>query len=185
MAKRVCPFCKEKVKINATICKHCRSELPPLPPKKWYKKWWSILFILFGLGILANIATQQQSQVTKPTSETEQKPKKTDAETLAESDEWKEYYRDSNSVYSYRNIKKLADSKREVMTVMEIRNACAYNHYRINCKTKQWFQIESAGVPCRRSFTWNSGQQKWNNLDKTDIFYNEKKKLMGIVCGEK
>ncbi|RLB34576.1 MAG: large conductance mechanosensitive channel protein MscL, partial [Deltaproteobacteria bacterium] len=28
MAKRICPFCKEKVKENATICKHCGSKLP-------------------------------------------------------------------------------------------------------------------------------------------------------------
>lgn len=52
--------------------------------KPWYKRWWGILFILIGLGILANIATQQQSQVTHPTNKAEQKPKKTDTEILVE-----------------------------------------------------------------------------------------------------
>lgn len=51
MAKRECPFCKEKVKENATICKHCKSELPPLPPKKWYQTWKGLLLILAVLGI--------------------------------------------------------------------------------------------------------------------------------------
>ena len=52
--------------------------------KPWYKKWWGILFILIGLGILANIATQQQSQVTQPIKKAEQSPKKTDTEILLE-----------------------------------------------------------------------------------------------------
>jgi hypothetical protein len=54
MATRECPFCKEKVKGNATLCKHCKSELPPLPPKKWYQTWWGLLLVLFGLMIIAN-----------------------------------------------------------------------------------------------------------------------------------
>lgn len=72
--------------------------------KPWYKKWWGILFILFGLGILANIATQQQSQVTQPTNKAEQKPKKTDTEILVEIEnrmneyqkKLKRYYPDDN-----------------------------------------------------------------------------------------
>lgn len=30
-AERTCPFCAETVKAAAKICKHCHSELPPLP----------------------------------------------------------------------------------------------------------------------------------------------------------
>jgi hypothetical protein len=91
MAKRVCPFCKEKAKINATVCNHCRSELPPLPPKKWYKTGWGILIIFLGLCILMNAIfgnDTKQSQVTKPTGKTVQRtaqsPKKTDLEILTE-----------------------------------------------------------------------------------------------------
>jgi len=56
MPKRECPYCKEKVNSNATICKHCKSDLPPLPPKppkKWYQTWWGFLIILFALSIVA------------------------------------------------------------------------------------------------------------------------------------
>ena len=102
---------------------------------------------------------------------------------VSRSDDWKEYYRDSNAVYSYRDIKQLPDSKREVVTVMEIGYACAYNHYRINCKTKQWFQIERTAVICETTPVWESGLQEWIDLDKSDIFYTEKKRLIANVCG--
>jgi hypothetical protein len=55
MAKRECPFCKEKVQEKATICKHCKSELPPLPPKKWYQTWKGLLLVLFILWVLAQV----------------------------------------------------------------------------------------------------------------------------------
>lgn len=71
MANRVCPFCKEKVNEQATICKHCRSELPPLPPpppKQWYQTWKGFFIIMFVLGIFVqmiqepSIKEQQSSQ---------------------------------------------------------------------------------------------------------------------------
>ena len=71
MAKRICPFCKEKVKENATICKHCRSELPALPPKKWYQTWKGLLLVLFLLGIIAQAFEEQphsQSSSAPPSS---------------------------------------------------------------------------------------------------------------------
>ncbi len=52
MAKRTCPYCKEKTHVGAMICKHCKSSLPPLPPKKWYQTWAGFFAILFVLGIL-------------------------------------------------------------------------------------------------------------------------------------
>lgn len=51
--------------------------------KPWYKKWWGIVFIVFALGALANIANQQDSQLPSP-SQTKQKPKRTDTEILNE-----------------------------------------------------------------------------------------------------
>ena len=63
MAKRVCPFCKEKVKEDALICMHCRSELPPLPPqppKEWYQTWKGFFIIMFVLGIFVQ-AIQEPS----------------------------------------------------------------------------------------------------------------------------
>ena len=27
-AEKVCPFCRETIKISATVCKHCRRDLP-------------------------------------------------------------------------------------------------------------------------------------------------------------
>ena len=61
MAKRECPLCKEKVQEKATICKHCKSELPPLPPKKWYQTWKGLLLILFIAAIFGNILTRSSS----------------------------------------------------------------------------------------------------------------------------
>lgn len=59
MANRACPFCKEKVKANAIICKHCKSELPPLPPKKWYQTWKGLFLISFVLGIFINVSNNR------------------------------------------------------------------------------------------------------------------------------
>lgn len=47
--------------------------------KPWYKKWWGILFIIFALGALANIANQQSPN----TSTTVEKAKKTDNSIMA------------------------------------------------------------------------------------------------------
>ncbi len=33
MATRICPYCKEKIKRDAIICKYCHKELEPLPPE--------------------------------------------------------------------------------------------------------------------------------------------------------
>jgi hypothetical protein len=66
VAKRECPFCKEKVKENAIKCMHCKSELPPPPPKKWYqnrKRLLPIFLILFALGLFAMTFTSTESQV--------------------------------------------------------------------------------------------------------------------------
>ena len=71
MAKRICPFCKEKVKENATICKHCRSELPALPLKKWYQTWKGLLLVLFLLGIIAQAFEEQP---TSPPSQSSSAP---------------------------------------------------------------------------------------------------------------
>lgn len=62
MLDRECPYCKEKVKSNAVICKHCKSKLPPLqpkppipstPPKKWYQTWWGFLIIMYALSLIS------------------------------------------------------------------------------------------------------------------------------------
>ncbi|KFO66594.1 hypothetical protein ER57_16435 [Smithella sp. SCADC] len=65
MATRKCPFCKEKVKEDAMLCKHCKNELPPLPPKKWYQTWWGLLLVLFGLMIIANAFGLKTNQKTE------------------------------------------------------------------------------------------------------------------------
>lgn len=70
MAKRICPFCKEKVKENATICKHCRSELLALPPKKWYQTWKGFLLVLFLLGIIAQAFEEQPTSPPSQSSST-------------------------------------------------------------------------------------------------------------------
>lgn len=66
MAKRICPFCKEKVKANAAICKHCRSDLPALPPKKWYQTWKGFFLIMFILGIIVQ-AIEEKPDTTDST----------------------------------------------------------------------------------------------------------------------
>ncbi|MFH1287224.1 MAG: hypothetical protein ABII25_00810 [bacterium] len=76
MAKRICPFCKEKVKKDATICKFCRSELPSLPPKKWYQTWKGLLLLLFALGIFTRLLMGDNQILSLPANSTEipQKP---------------------------------------------------------------------------------------------------------------
>jgi len=64
MAKIECPFCKEKVKESATICMHCKSELPPLPPKKWYQTWKGLFLILFVLGIFGQAFDDRSAKTT-------------------------------------------------------------------------------------------------------------------------
>jgi len=69
VANRVCPFCKEKVNEKAVLCKHCRSELPPLPPpppKEWYQTWQGLLLILFVLGIIAQAFEDKPSTPKAP-----------------------------------------------------------------------------------------------------------------------
>lgn len=76
MSKRICPFCKEKVKEEATICKHCRSELPPLPPKKWYQTWPGFFLIMFILGIFVEVYEKQPTSIPANSTEISQKPMK-------------------------------------------------------------------------------------------------------------
>ncbi len=56
--------------------------------KPWYKKWWGVLLIIFGVLTLINIVTRQpQEKNQAPTtsvSQTQQAPKKTDSEILVE-----------------------------------------------------------------------------------------------------
>jgi len=56
--------------------------------KPWYKKWWGVLLIIFGVLTLINIVShqpQEKNQVsTTSAPETQQTPKKTDVEILAE-----------------------------------------------------------------------------------------------------
>jgi hypothetical protein len=91
MATRKCPFCKEKVREDAMLCKHCKSELPPLPPKKWYQTWWGLLLVLFGLMIIANVFGLK----TNPKPETPPSP-----EELAR----KQYFSDDIDARVYAKI---------------------------------------------------------------------------------
>ncbi|MCX8026528.1 MAG: hypothetical protein N3A62_01555 [Thermodesulfovibrionales bacterium] len=54
MANRTCPFCKEKVKRDAVVCKYCQKELPPLPPPKKVPKWLAFAIIIIFLLIVIN-----------------------------------------------------------------------------------------------------------------------------------
>ena len=91
MATRKCPFCKEKVREDAMLCKHCKSKLPPLPPKKWYQTWWGLLLVLFGLMIIANVFGLK----TNPKPETPPSP-----EELAR----KQYFSDDIDARVYAKI---------------------------------------------------------------------------------
>ena len=56
--------------------------------KPWYKKWWGVLLIIFGVLTLINIVTQQSQEKnqgsTTQAPQVQQTPKKTDSEILAE-----------------------------------------------------------------------------------------------------
>lgn len=77
MAKRECPLCKEKVQEKATICKHCKSELPPIPPKEWYQTWKGFLLVFFILWVLVTVFggghTNQTTNTPTSTSTVTQK----------------------------------------------------------------------------------------------------------------
>ena len=63
MGKRICPFCKEKVKQDATICKHCRSELAPLPPKK-KSQLAGLLLILIIVAFFSGVFEEKPSSTS-------------------------------------------------------------------------------------------------------------------------
>lgn len=63
MAKRECPFCKEKVLEKATLCKHCRSALPPPPPKKWYRTPGGLILLVFALIVIGNVGKMLETPV--------------------------------------------------------------------------------------------------------------------------
>jgi hypothetical protein len=56
--------------------------------KPWYKKWWGVVLIIFGVLTLINVAThqpQEKAQVsTKQAPQVQHTPKKTDTEILTE-----------------------------------------------------------------------------------------------------
>ncbi|MDD5154305.1 MAG: hypothetical protein PHR03_06530 [Desulfovibrionales bacterium] len=56
--------------------------------KPWYKKWWGVLFIIFGVLTLINIVTQQSQEKSRRSAtqapQVQQTPKRTDSEILAE-----------------------------------------------------------------------------------------------------
>lgn len=59
MTSNICPFCKEKIKNNATVCKHCNKDLTKFREeeksknKKQNKRVWKIIgwLIVIGIGI--------------------------------------------------------------------------------------------------------------------------------------
>jgi len=95
MAKRVCPFCKEKVNDDATLCMHCKSALTPLPPKEWYRTWKGLLLLFFILSLFGRI-----SQPTQP-------PQSDTPEQVAAKKEYLESIeaRDSAKQYVIKSLK--------------------------------------------------------------------------------
>lgn len=70
MAKRQCPFCKESVNASATICKHCKSDLPPLPKKKWHQtglgQLVGLVVVVFIIGIIASMVGSKNEMPILP-----------------------------------------------------------------------------------------------------------------------
>lgn len=65
MGKRICPFCKEYVQEDAILCKYCRSELSPLPPKKTNWKVFGLVLLIFMILIsIGIIFSDDQSDKT-------------------------------------------------------------------------------------------------------------------------
>jgi len=156
MAKRICPYCKEKVKSDAVICKHCKSNLPPLPPKKWYQTWGGFLLIIFILAIFVRIFNDSAEKSTYEQKQNIQTAEEKKAKYIGPK-EWTTYFKDSVSESSYKDIVIVDEKIREVMSVLEIGQACVYNHYRFNCKENQWLQIEVAALPCGIPFEMKPG----------------------------
>lgn len=124
MAKRECPFCKEKVKDDATVCKHCRSELPPSPPKKWYQTWKGLLLILFILGAFARTFEEhpaiQSAKTSVASNSASQKPQRTDDEFIVEIDNRvKEFQKKLNGYYPNDEMLKLLNDDRVKLTLAE------------------------------------------------------------------
>uniref|UniRef100_A0A7C4TLN5 Uncharacterized protein n=1 Tax=candidate division WWE3 bacterium TaxID=2053526 RepID=A0A7C4TLN5_UNCKA len=78
-------FLQKKVKIDATICKHCRSELPPVPIKKMHIPWKWLILLLFIFGIFADEFEAYTSSTSKNNATSSSNTKKTDKKTAKNS----------------------------------------------------------------------------------------------------
>ncbi len=93
---------------------------------------------------------------------------------------WNEYYKDSNTKYSYRDISMIDKEIKEVSYLQETGDASVMNSYKINCKTKEYSIIYS-DVNIIKSYR-KPGDGKWYALDKTSPLYKAQSKLIDIVC---
>ncbi len=50
MATRICPYCKEKIKRDAIICKYCHKELDPLPAEPKTRSLNNIFMAFMAMG---------------------------------------------------------------------------------------------------------------------------------------
>jgi len=63
MADKECPFCKQAVEANASICKHCKKELVPISTKKWYQtRMGSFIVLSIGIAIIYSLAVGQYNE---------------------------------------------------------------------------------------------------------------------------
>ncbi|NDY42140.1 hypothetical protein G3N55_04680 [Dissulfurirhabdus thermomarina] len=55
MAQRTCPYCKERIRKGAVVCRYCRRDLPdpPSPSVRWPYLVLSVMGVLAAVAVLS------------------------------------------------------------------------------------------------------------------------------------
>jgi len=64
--ERNCPLCGEKIKIKATVCKHCKQKIKPLTPFSGENKTSAIAGTGSNLSLFSSMRPENQTTVFKP-----------------------------------------------------------------------------------------------------------------------
>lgn len=181
MAKRVCPFCKEKISIEAVICKGCRRELLPLPKPKWYLRWWGVTLIIIGtiylvvVGILFITFEQGVHDVKNESKQKVQKapePSKLPNQLFSDNQLFNDFYQD------FKNKAREFDTTAEpFFTALQNNDWVGATQIAKNTKTilgQQWLAIYNAKIPKFKDKKLEEAVKKAKDEMSTAYLYKHK-----------